>query len=53
MQTLVEVLVVLGGSFFERIGMLDKGAIILEKYRVSFGTVSGYLSGSLVNQGVY
>ena len=29
--------------------MLDKGAIILEKYRVSFGTVSRYLSGSLVN----
>lgn len=53
MQTLVEELVVLGGSFFERIGMLDKGAIILEKYRVSFSTVSGCMSGSLVNQGVY
>ena len=52
-QTLVEELVVLGGSFFERIGMLDKGAIILEKYRVSFSTVSGCMSGSLVNQGVY
>jgi len=29
--------------------MLDKGAIILEKYRVSFNTVSRYVSGSLVN----
>lgn len=29
--------------------MLDKGAIILEAEEVSFGTVSRYVSGSLVN----